>query len=306
MAFNPCYETLFFNGNQFISQYKDYEFFLDAYGWMKVINRYRGEKLGETQYALKSRYVSSAYMLVDEDKGDDTSNPNWGISGASTVPVGTTFYAVNGYSPSDALLCITEDSAGFPRPLFFTRVGAESLSKSGLVLDSFDIHDYIDNIEKAQFIEFYDIKWSTQRAVKEVDSSLVNTLLKNMAKQTPKTSTQDEYNKLYQKTDTIRNVLDGIHTIQLMTKDKVILNLGITNNGYVSILTNNATIYHPDTSVWQPVWEGLTLQDFRSYMDKSGYYYHDGVGGYVPKSAPYDAPKLVEEMERMKQESSEG
>ena len=63
-------------------------------------------------------------------------------------------------------------------------------------------------------------------------------------------------------------------------------------------------LYKADESAWRPVWESLTLEETRTYMDKIGYYYHDGVGGYVLKGVPYDAPKLKEEMERMKQETS--
>lgn len=296
-------DILFYNGVTYRNRVENYYLHMDTYGMVELINHFKGEKLGQVTNTLNPRYTYG--QLTMHDNGDDTSNPHWEESGTSTYPVGSAFYAVNGYDPTQVVLFITESDKGFPGALFLYSKNSASITNSEFSAFQLTLKDYIDNITKSQFVLSPDSSSYHSDSIKELDSTPLNTLLKNISAKSSTKTAQESFVELFEKTKTIRNVIDGTRCIQLITKDNIVLDLQITNNGYVYIFKSQM-LYKADESAWRPVWESLTLEETRTYMDKIGYYYHDGIGGYAPKSAPYYATKFVEEMERIKHESSEG
>ena len=128
-----------------------------------------------------------------------------------------------------------------------------------------------------------------KRISEDIDISVIDSIFQDI-KGKKKVNVEDHY-ELWKETDEVKNAIDGMRSIRIITKDDIAINLEITNSGYLEIY-NTWSVYKLDDEVWETVWEKLSLKKIRDYMDSEDYNYIDGV--YVPKSAPLDSPKLQE------------
>lgn len=272
---NEClaYFSLFYNGIHYKTPYwwnSQYNS-LDDYGKIVAINDLLGEELTKTRYSLGDRFIG------------ENEKDYWKVDGAANLAVGTSIYEVNGYDSKDIVMCLVESDSDVPNIMFFCRDNFEEIPQDKYILDE---DNYINNIKMAYQVGAFDNK---KRISEDIDISVIDSIFQDI-KGKEKVNVEDHY-ELWKETDEVKNAIDGMRSIRIITKNDIAINLEITNSGYLEIY-NTWSVYKLDDEVWEAVWEKLSLKKIRDYMDSEGYNYMDGV--YVPKSAPLDSPKLQE------------
>lgn len=272
---NAClaYFSLFYSGIHYKTPYwwnSQYNS-LDDYGKIVAINDLLGEELTKTRYSLGDGFIG------------ENEKDYWKVDGAANLAVGTSIYEVNGYDSKDIVMCLVESDSDVPNIMFFCRDNFEEIPQDKYILDE---DNYINNIKMAYQVGAFDNK---KRISEDIDISVIDSIFQDI-KGKKKVNVEDHY-ELWKETDEVKNAIDGMRSIRIITKDDIAINLEITNSGYLEIY-NTWSVYKLDDEVWETVWEKLSLKKIRDYMDSEDYNYIDGV--YVPKSAPLDSPKLQE------------
>lgn len=268
-----AYLSLFYNGIHYKTPYwwsPQYNR-LDDYGKIELINDLLGDEVTKTKYSL----------------GDGFSEGNeedyWEVDGAANLVAGTSIYQVNGYISEDIVMCLVESNSNVPNIMFFCRDDFEEIP-----LDKYKLNkeNYINNVKEAHQVGAFD---NNKDISVNIDSSIIDNLFKNIIK-AREVSFEDHY-ELWEEKDDIKNAIDGMRGLRIITKDDIAINLEITNSGYV-LIYNTWTAYKLEDKVWKDIWSKLPIENIRSYMDNQGYNYINGA--YVPRSAPLDSPKIQE------------
>ncbi len=268
-----AYASLFYNGTHYKSPYwwnpRTYQC-LDDYGKVNLINDLLGEEMVKTTYSLGDNYYNT-----------EGKNSYWQVDGAANLAVGSAIYKVKGYDSKDIVMCLLESNSKVPNIEFFCRDNFKEIS---LDKYKFNADNYIDNIKEAYQVGAFDNKESISD---EIDVSVINNVFKSI-KGSSEVKFEDHY-KLYEEKDDIKNVIDGMRGVRIITKDNIAIYIEVTNSGNV-LIYNTWTAYKLDDAVWREIWGDLPIEDIRNYMDREGYNYINGY--YVPKDAPLDSPKL--------------